>query len=179
MCECQFCGKVCKNLNSLRGHERMCPDNPDDAYRKKFTTRGKPGWNKGLTKETNPSVAKYANSLTKDRPDWQVRVDDDGKLYQRFLNKKINAKAEGLECELTFEDYCHLVESANLVSSQLGFTGEGYVLARYNDKGNYKLGNCRFIKQIDNAKEKVITEKARQSSRRNAIRMNQIIHSNK
>lgn len=179
MYECQFCGKVCKNQNSLRNHERMCPSNPDDTYRTRFTNRGKPGWNKGLTKETNASVARYAKSLIKDKPYWQLKVDDDGKLYQRYLNKKTNAKAEGLDCELTFEEYCYLVESANLVSSQLGFTGEGYVLARYHDVGNYSINNCRFIKQLDNAREKVVTEKARQSSRRNAIRMNQIIHSSK
>ena len=27
--ECQFCGKICKNHNSLRNHERLCKLNPD------------------------------------------------------------------------------------------------------------------------------------------------------
>lgn len=179
MLQCRFCKKECKNSNSLRNHEKMCPNNPDDSYRNKFTNKGKVGWNKGLTKETNEAVARYAKALTKTKPEWQLKVDDDGKLYQRWLNKCINAKAEGLLCELSFEEYCSLVASANLVSSQLGFNGSGYVLARYNDSGNYTMGNCRFIKQIDNARERTVSEKSRESSRRNAIHMNQVIHGKK
>ena len=125
------------------------------------------------------SKTPWNKGLRKPRPDWQVRIDDDGKLYQRYLNKRTNARAEGLECELTFQEYCYLVENAGLKSSQLGFTGEGYVLARYNDSGNYKVDNCRFIKHLDNVKERVLTEKSRANSRKNAIRMNQIIHGNK
>ena len=26
---CQFCGKECKNPNSLRNHERLCKANPN------------------------------------------------------------------------------------------------------------------------------------------------------
>ena len=26
---CKFCGRVCKNANSLRNHERLCHSNPD------------------------------------------------------------------------------------------------------------------------------------------------------
>lgn len=172
MYNCQYCGKECKNMNSLRNHQRMCPSNPDDSYRRKFNTKGKPGWNKGLTKETNASVAKYAKSLTKEKPDWQIEVDDDGKLFQRFANKRVNAKAEGLECELTFEQYCSLVKEAGLVSSQLGFTGDMYVLARYNDEGNYTYGNCRFIKQLHNARERKVSDKSRKASSENMKRYN-------
>lgn len=174
MLKCQFCNKNCKNENSLRNHERMCPVNPDDSYRKKFTTKGRVGWNKGLTKETNASVAKYAKALTKEKPMWQLEVDDDGKLYQRFANKRINAEAEGLKCELTFKEYCSLVKNANLVSSQLGFTGDGYVLARYNDSGNYTYGNCRFILQSENAKEKKISDLSRIKSSENIRRYNNL-----
>ena len=94
-------------------------------------------------------------------------IDDDGKLKRRWNNKKTNAKKEGLECDLTFYDYCCLVRNAGLKSSDLGFTGKCYVLARYNDKGNYTVNNCRFITQYDNSKEKVLTEKSRNSSREN------------
>jgi hypothetical protein len=47
-----------------------------------------------------------------------------------------------------------LVADAGLKSSQLGYTGEGYVLGRYNDSGNYEIGNCRFITQKENSDEK-------------------------
>ena len=29
---CKFCGKECKNANSLRNHERLCSKNPDRQY---------------------------------------------------------------------------------------------------------------------------------------------------
>lgn len=28
-CICRYCGKICKNDNSLRNHERLCKENPD------------------------------------------------------------------------------------------------------------------------------------------------------
>jgi len=30
--ECKFCGKLCKNKNSLSNHERTCPQNKDRIY---------------------------------------------------------------------------------------------------------------------------------------------------
>jgi hypothetical protein len=27
--KCSFCGKLCKNANSLRNHERLCIENPE------------------------------------------------------------------------------------------------------------------------------------------------------
>lgn len=96
-------------------------------------------------------------------------LDDDGKLRQKYRNKRANARKEGLECELTFDDYCTLVESAGLKSSDLGFSGKKYVLARYGDMGNYTMGNCRFILQSENAAEKKVSDKARAASRRNIV----------
>lgn len=66
---CQFCGKECKNRNSLCNHERLCKKNPDrqdtsymsnnlSAYSKSH-----PAWNKGLTKETDERMKKLAESL--------------------------------------------------------------------------------------------------------------------
>lgn len=114
-------------------------------------------WNKGMKKE---------------RPNWQKCVDDDGKLYHKYLNKCNNAKKEGIKCSLSFEQYCNLLKEAGIVSSQLGFSGEGYVLARLNDSGDYTLGNCRFITQLENAKERKVSDKSREASRQNAIKMN-------
>lgn len=113
------------------------------------------GCTQGLTKETSSSVAKYANSLTKPKPKWQLDIDDDNKIWRRYSNKRVNAKKDGLGFELSFEEYCLLVKEAGLKSSQLGFTGDNYVLARYNDSGPYKYGNCRFITQQENYNEKV------------------------
>ena len=153
---CIYCGKECKNDNSLRNHQRLCKQNPNHQ-KSNLDTWNSMGmsWNKGLTKETSNSVAKYANSLTNPTPKWQADIDDDGKIRRRYCNKRVNAKKEGIEFELSFEEYCTLVKEAGLKSSQLGFTGDNYVLARYGDNGPYRYGNCRFITQQENCNEKV------------------------
>lgn len=46
---CKFCSKECKSANSLRNHERLCPNNKDRIY--VSHTLGKNGhvaWNKGI-----------------------------------------------------------------------------------------------------------------------------------
>ena len=43
MLNCKFCQKECKSENSLRNHERCCPDNPDRKYKNGMT--GKKGSN--------------------------------------------------------------------------------------------------------------------------------------
>ena len=54
---CKYCGKVCKNKNSLVQHEIRCKENPNRKYCI--------AWNKGLTKQNDPRVAKYANTYKK------------------------------------------------------------------------------------------------------------------
>lgn len=103
----------------------------------------------------------YNACLTK--PIISFEVDDDGKLYSKWLNKRNNAKKEGIECELTYEEFCLLVKAAGIVSSELGFSAEGkYVFARYNDSGNYTYNNCRVITQLENAQERKPTSKVRE-----------------
>lgn len=63
---CKFCGKVCKNANSLRNHERLCKENPEhqeSSWIKFNHERG--AWNKGLTKETDERVRKYGETCSK------------------------------------------------------------------------------------------------------------------
>lgn len=69
---CQFCGKECKNRNSLCNHERTCKLNPNRQQNvgfDKFNSERKTGkvssWNKGLTAKTDSRVAKGAHSLVK------------------------------------------------------------------------------------------------------------------
>ena len=63
---CQFCGKECKNKNSLAQHEIRCKYNPN---RIKVTLKGNPTkgripWNKGLTKATDSRVKRGAERLS-------------------------------------------------------------------------------------------------------------------
>lgn len=162
---CPFCSKVCKSKKSLAQHQIRCSQNPNrllpvgNQFGSSF--RHCPPWNKGLTKESNASLQKLSVSMTKPKPDYQLAVDDDGKLMQRFYNKRVNARAEHIEFALTFREYCLLVADAGLVSSDLGFTGNYYVLARYNDIGPYAIDNCRFITQKQNAAERRVSNRAR------------------
>lgn len=55
---CQHCNKECKNPNSLRNHERLCPSNMSRVY--KSRTLGKTPWNKGKTKYSDPIIAQHA-----------------------------------------------------------------------------------------------------------------------
>lgn len=61
---CQFCGKECKNRNSLCNHERMCKENPDrqtiNHEIQGFNNFGRTAWNKGLTKFTDERVYLYS-----------------------------------------------------------------------------------------------------------------------
>lgn len=63
---CKFCGKACKNANSLRNHERLCKLNPNrqESSWTKFNKEHEP-WNKGLTKETCERVKLYGEHVSK------------------------------------------------------------------------------------------------------------------
>lgn len=149
--ECPYCGAVyCrKGIGShiWRAHGDGINHDPN-SY------KTKPSWSKGMTKETNETVRRISEKLKRTKTPLEMKLDDDGKLIQKWQNKRANAKKEGLKCLLSFDEYCLLVEASGLVSSDIGFSGGGYVLARYGDPGNYEYGNCRFITQKENSDEK-------------------------
>lgn len=69
---CQFCGKICKNRNSLCNHERMCRLNPNrqqgvgfDNFNIERSSGKINSWNKGLTADTDDRIAKQAKSMRK------------------------------------------------------------------------------------------------------------------
>ena len=61
MMNCRYCNKECKNKNSHTNHQRLCPKNPDRAYKNGMT--GKIPWNKGLSKESDARVQAQADAL--------------------------------------------------------------------------------------------------------------------
>ena len=66
---CKYCGKICKNANSLRNHERLCKENPNHqiSFFVKYNAECSNGeriiWNKGLTKDNDYRVKKQSNTL--------------------------------------------------------------------------------------------------------------------
>ena len=168
MIKCKYCGKEFSTKGISSHIWRVHGDGVNFK-----PTLDKPGWSKGLTKETSESVKKMSESLKRKRTELELELDDDGKLKTKWVNKRVNAKKENIGFSLTYGEYCVLVKEAGLKSSQLGFSGDGYVLARYNDSGPYAYGNCRFILQSENAKEKKISARMIESSRKNTIKMNE------
>jgi len=70
---CQYCGKECKNLNSLKQHEIRCKKNPDRIISalEKYSKNPHEAWNKGLTKETDIRIelaSEKASKTLKGRP---------------------------------------------------------------------------------------------------------------
>lgn len=63
--DCQFCNKHFSNRNSLCNHERLCNKNPNRQPSPliAYNASKECAWNKGLTKETDPRVAKSAESI--------------------------------------------------------------------------------------------------------------------
>ena len=68
---CKYCGRLCKNPNSLRNHERLCKSNPNRQiiknnlieYNKKRSNGEIINWNKGLSKSTDERVLKGTLTL--------------------------------------------------------------------------------------------------------------------
>ena len=62
---CKYCGKQCKNLNSLKQHEIRCNKNPNklNITKDKAPFYGHTPWNKGLTKATDERLLKASNTL--------------------------------------------------------------------------------------------------------------------
>ena len=58
MLHCKFCQRGCKSDNSLRNHSRLCKSNPNRQERTGGKAKGSPAWNKGLTKDQFPCLAR-------------------------------------------------------------------------------------------------------------------------
>lgn len=65
MLTCKFCSKECKNLNSLRNHERLCKHNPDKqtTFIETYNQNRVGSWNSGLTKDTHPALKKASDKM--------------------------------------------------------------------------------------------------------------------
>ncbi len=175
---CKFCGKGCKNKNSLLNHEIRCNENLDridcsyiSGFNKNLDSLNRTAWNKGLTASTDDRVAKQVQSRKSNHPDRELdpielELDDDGKLYLKYKAKIYNGKYQDNPCLLSFHEYCELVKEAGLKSSDLGYSGNKYDLARYNDEGPYEVGNCRFITHLENIRERKISNKMLETARK-------------
>lgn len=85
---CRFCGRECKNSNSLRNHERLCKDNPNrqESPFVKHNNMIKNGdrvpWNKGKTKDSDERIRHNIESRQKNI--------ESGKTKQSWLGKHLS-----------------------------------------------------------------------------------------
>ena len=63
---CKYCGRECKNTNSLKNHERLCKSNPNrqESPFVKYNKIKGDVWNKGLTKESDERVRRNGESIS-------------------------------------------------------------------------------------------------------------------
>ena len=121
---CKFCGKECKNKNSLIQHEIRCKNNPDrqTSVRNKFNNIGRNAWNKGLTKETHERVVKNSLSVKKF---YQEHPEKKPGGYKKSSARSYKyGTYRGFYCdsswELAFIIYC-LDNNIEVVRNEIGF----------------------------------------------------------
>ena len=95
---CKFCGKTCKNANSHRNHERLCPKNSDRVY--VSHTKGKEPWNKGKSKETDDTLRVKGEKLSERYRNGEIIPSWKGKKHSEETKSKISesmklAQSEG------------------------------------------------------------------------------------
>lgn len=85
--------------------------------------------------------------------------------YSKWDNLKNNSK---WYCKffLSFEQYTSLAAEAGLtIPDQIGKSSGSYCMGRIGDKGDYELGNCRFITQRQNQLERKLNGGSASSKR--------------
>lgn len=71
----------------------------------------------------------------------------------KFNQQKKNAKVRGVPWEISFKDWCALWVKSGCWDKR-GRNGDGFVMARSNDKGPYKIGNVSIIPHKKNVADR-------------------------
>lgn len=101
---CQYCGKLCKNANAHRNHERLCPKNenhpPYSRMCSGYPRNGLTPWNKGLTSETDERIKRHVEKVKEGYKSGRLKPSQLGKKATDEHRKHISegmkkAHAEG------------------------------------------------------------------------------------
>lgn len=116
---CKYCGKLCKNKNSLAQHEIRCPKNISEL---KLDVPGNKlshiAWNKGLTKNLDERVAKMSGNVKKTL---QQKVEAGWKPFfstNDFWTAERRAKRSEEKIQL-FKDHPELHPNRKLASNKV------------------------------------------------------------
>ena len=118
---CKHCNKECKNDNSLRNHERLCPNNPERKYvngmtGKKGSNQYTTGLSTGHTDETKLKISKAATGrrhtaetkakLSKIRSDWMKANPEKCRRKESYMETSF--KRWLIENNIQFEFEVHI-----------------------------------------------------------------------
>lgn len=146
---CRYCGKECKNLNSLRQHENRCAHNPNriNIVCAGFNNKGKKPWNKGLTKETNENVRRHGQSVsksTKGRPG-RKHTEEEKQKISNSRKAYLSANPDKVPYLLNHSSK----ESFPEIYFKELFNAEGINLIYHHQINKYELDFCDLEKKID------------------------------
>lgn len=161
---CKFCGKACKNANSLRNHERLCKLNPNrqESSWTKFNKEHEP-WNKGLTKETCERVKLGAEHVSKAMREsaackydhtaiWteerrKEQSERKKKLYAEHPEKHPNRKLAGNRGKMTYPE--QLVNDWLIVHSIEFVHNYQYITDKFNRYVDFYLVEQNIFIEVD------------------------------
>ena len=141
--KCIFCGKLCGNKGGLETHQHCCKLNPNrksyyhspKAGRKK----GSKPWNKGLTKQTNDSVLKGAETLHNKYINKELIPSFLGKKHSKvtrekmsFITKERHKNGWDNKCGRA-QKFKYIMKDGNVVTLDGSWE---YHTAEYFDKNN-------------------------------------------
>lgn len=90
--KCKYCGKECKNKNSLTQHELRCKKNPNKLKSgiEFYNESTHDVWNKGLTKETDARVLKQSITIKNRYKNGDILPYFLGKKHSNESKKKLS-----------------------------------------------------------------------------------------
>lgn len=89
---CKFCNKKCKNPNSLRNHERLCPQNKDRVYTPGML--GKVSPMRGKTASDTESIRRGAEKLKQRYASGEISAASPATTKEFWTDEKRKAKSE-------------------------------------------------------------------------------------
>jgi len=84
----------------------------------------------------------------------EKKLDTYWRMRKNGLNKgRVDVDGAAIEWRISKQEVKLLLQEAGITIWDVGNAGDKYCLARYNDRGHYEYGNCRFITNRENVRE--------------------------
>jgi len=106
----------------------------------------------------NQHIAKCnGEPIADQRRKWKYLTGKRGHTYNNRGSKqqRLDRSGNPIEFRLEIDDLNQLLSEAGITMDDIGRGRDKYCLARYEDLGNYEIGNCRFITNYENGLESI------------------------